>query len=212
MKKNLYESVLQAITEIDIDDATCEDFLRIGIAAEQGAINLYNRIAKAIKDKEGYSSTYLLFKHTSQEEKVHVHEFQRLLFDIDPEEEDSAEEGVEETEEILDELDSPVEPDIIDPYEPEEYELESEVTIAQNDYDIVLEKGDRIRIILEQTEKAPWDISEIGVKKGEPIVVSDDYQDTAGDFRIKVSNADKSRSTWLIFGSRKEAIADGWKV
>lgn len=91
-------------------------------------------------------------------------------------------------------------------------EIQEDVKIVQEDKIIILEKGDRIRIILEQTEKAPWDISEIGVKKGEPIVVSDDYQDTAGDFRIKVCNGDKSRSTWLIFGSRKEAIADGWRV
>ena len=85
MKKNFYESVLQAITEIDLCEASCEDMLRIGISAEQGAINLYNRIAKEL-EKRSESSLFELFKDVSLEEKAHVGEFQAALEKFDYEE------------------------------------------------------------------------------------------------------------------------------
>jgi rubrerythrin len=135
MKKNLYESVLQAITELDLDNATAEDFLRIGISAEQSAINLYNRIANLL----GKDSSVIgkLFSHTSQEEKVHVHEFQRLLFDIDPEEYSSAKEGTKETEEIIsDAIDSLV--------------VSDDFPVRQKEGIFIIEKGDKISIYKEE--------------------------------------------------------------
>ena len=126
MKKNLYESVLQAITEIDLCEASCEDMLRIGISAEQGAINLYNRIAKEL-EKRSESVLSELFKDVALEEKVHVGEFQGALEKIDYEEPSASEEGREEVEDF--------------------FTLDSDMTIEQNDQSYIIEKGDRIKII-----------------------------------------------------------------
>jgi rubrerythrin len=128
MKKNLYESVLQAITEIDLNEASAEDFLRIGISAEEGAINLYNRIAKEL-EKRSEKGLFELFKSIAQEEKVHVGEFQGYLEETDHEEKYSSNMGRDEAEEIM------------------ELDLLEDLVINQKDKRIILEKGDRIKII-----------------------------------------------------------------
>ena len=129
MKKNLYESVLQAITEIDLCEASCEDMLRIGISAEQGAINLYNRIAKEL-EKRSESALYELFKSVSLEEKVHVGEFQAALEKFDYEEASANEEGREEAEDF--------------------FILGSDMTIEQNDQSYIIEKGDKIKLLKDK--------------------------------------------------------------
>lgn len=136
MKKNLYEAVLQAITEIDTDNATLEDFLRMGISAEQSAIVLYNKIADSIEKNYGYIPTAQLFRHTSEEEKEHVGEFQRMLLEVDFEEAEAQAEGAEEAEEI-----------IFDSHGDDLLFIEQEVAIAQNNYTLILEKGDKIQIV-----------------------------------------------------------------
>lgn len=136
MKKNLYEAVLQAITEIDTDNATLEDFLRMGISAEQSAIVLYNKIADSIEKNYGHIPTAQLFRHTSEEEKEHVGEFQRMLLEVDFEEAEAQAEGAEEAEEI-----------IFDSHGDDLLFIEQEVAIAQNNYTLILEKGDKIQIV-----------------------------------------------------------------
>lgn len=126
MKKRLYESVLQAITEIDLCEASCEDMLRIGISAEEGAINLYNRIAKEL-EKRSEKSLFELFKDVSLEEKVHVGEFQAALEKFDYEEASANEEGREEAEEF--------------------FILDSDMVIEQNDQSYIIEKGDKIKLL-----------------------------------------------------------------
>jgi len=126
MKKNFYESVLQAITEIDLCEASCEDILRISISAEQGAINLYNRIAKEL-EKRSESVLFELFKDVALEEKVHVGEFQAALEKIDYEEASANEEGREEAEDF--------------------FILDSDMTIEQDDQSYIIEKGDKIKVL-----------------------------------------------------------------
>ena len=132
MKKNLYESVLQAITEIDLYEASCEDMLRLGISAEEGAINLYNRIAKEL-EKRSEESLFELFKDVSLEEKVHVGEFQAALEKFDYEEASANEEGREESEEL--------------------FTLDYDMAIEQNGQSCIIEKGDRIKVLKGKRKK-----------------------------------------------------------
>lgn len=76
------ESVLSAITEIDTENITDEDILRIGMSAELSAINLYKSLATYAKRQEVKDALLDIAK----EEKVHVYEFQHILRDIDQEE------------------------------------------------------------------------------------------------------------------------------
>jgi len=89
--------MLQAVTEVDLSDLTDEDILRVSIAAEESAINIYNRLSRAT------SNTKLrdVLLDVAREEKVHIGEFQALLDEVDPEEMDAQIEGYEEVEEIL---------------------------------------------------------------------------------------------------------------
>lgn len=154
-QENLYESVLQAITEIDVDNATCEDFLRIGISAEEGAITLYNRIASAIKERKGENIVSKLFQHTAEEEKVHVGEFQRLLFDTDFEELLAHEEGSEEVDEVIDDFVDSIEAEteIEEPLDYENvYTVYEEIEIVDGDKKIILEKGDKIEVLDEMVD------------------------------------------------------------
>jgi rubrerythrin len=122
--KNIKEALLTAITELDTDNPSDEDILRIGITAEQGAITLYNKLAKLTKNK----NLQKILLDVSKEEKVHVHEFERMLIDVDDEELDAQVEGSNEVEEIINIT--------------EEFQLPKS--------NLVLEKGDRIKILGEK--------------------------------------------------------------
>jgi rubrerythrin len=122
------EAIFQAVTEIDLDGATDEDILRIAIAAEQSATNLYNRLVKSASNED----LKKVLLDISREEKVHAGEFQALLFRLDPEEEQAHDEAYEEVEELLGE-------DII--------RVQYDFAIYQEDKIIILEKGDQIKRI-----------------------------------------------------------------
>jgi hypothetical protein len=70
--------------------------LRLGIIAELDASNLYEKLAE-LADNADLKKTLL---EISQEEKVHVGEFQALLDEIDPEFSDSIDEGEKEVEDV----------------------------------------------------------------------------------------------------------------
>ena len=71
--------------------------LRFSIAAESEAIQLYEQLSNA--------SNNLLFrkvmKDIAREEKVHVGEFLRVLFELDPNEQKFYEEGFKEVEDLI---------------------------------------------------------------------------------------------------------------
>lgn len=75
--------------------------LRLSIIAELDASNLYERLAQ-LADNNVVRQILL---DVSQEEKVHVGEFQSILEEIDPEYEDALEEGEEEVEEEIEDED-----------------------------------------------------------------------------------------------------------
>lgn len=57
----------------------------------------------------------------------------------------------------------PIEDIVVDPFEseyPEEYELEEPMIIPQSDYDMVLEKGERIKIISKEKVEEDFDYTE----------------------------------------------------
>jgi len=90
--KRIKESVLQAITELNLEDATDQEILRIAISAEQSAINLYNILARASK----HSLLKKVLLDIAKEEKVHIGEFHAVLDRVDSEEVESQEAGYEE--------------------------------------------------------------------------------------------------------------------
>jgi len=122
--KNIKEAILTAITELDTENPSDEDILRIGITAEQGAITLYNKLAKLTKNK----NLQKILLDVSKEEKVHIGEFERMLIDVDDEELDAQVEGSNEVEEMINIT--------------EEFQLPKS--------NLVLEKGDRIKILGEK--------------------------------------------------------------
>lgn len=95
----LKETVLQATTEVDLETSSVEDFIRIGIAAEEGAITLYNRLADEI-EKRGNQVVANVFRDVALEEKVHIGEFTSLLNAEDNENEEAQKEGEEEAEDL----------------------------------------------------------------------------------------------------------------
>lgn len=123
--KKLYEKVFQAVTEIDLDGATDEDILRISIAAEQSAVNLYNKLSRIAKN----STLVKVLKDVALEEKVHVGEFQAMLMKIDPEEEDAIRDGFEEVGEIMESKQKKTK---------KVFKVKEEVTLGE----VVLEVGD----------------------------------------------------------------------
>jgi rubrerythrin len=233
MKKNLYESVLQAITEIDLCEASCEDMLRLGISAEEGAINLYNRIAKEL-ERRSESSLFNLFKDVSLEEKIHVGEFQAALEKFDYEEVSANEEGREEAEEF--------------------FTLDSDMAIEQNGQSYIIEKGDKIKLLKDKSTRitesrqilAPYDVKvdyiqdssasnssflPIGrqkgglgrvsskneiIEKGSPceIVVMSTTGQGSISFLVMSEDFDLEiqKFVWLAYSSRKEAREDGWNI
>lgn len=100
--------------------------LRQSIAAEHEATHLYEVIADATDNKK----VKQVMQDVAKEEKVHVHEFQVLLEMIDPEENESKEEGRAEVDELVGEVSESV-----------------EVNIGDHRY--LLEAGDNIKVLTE---------------------------------------------------------------
>lgn len=100
----ILETVLQAVTELNLDSATDEDILRISIAAEESATNLYNILSR----KATNPILMKVLKDVAKEEKVHIGEFQTLLNIVDSEERESHGEGSEEVMELFIESKKPV--------------------------------------------------------------------------------------------------------
>jgi len=71
--------------------------LRFSIAAESEAIQLYEQLANA-------SNNFLfqkVMRDIAKEEKVHIGEFMRVLFELDPSEQKVYEEGFKEVEDMI---------------------------------------------------------------------------------------------------------------
>jgi|LSQX01.2.fsa_nt_gb rubrerythrin len=96
------EAVLQTTTELDLENASIGDFIRMGVAAEESAITLYNRIADQL-NALGYGKPGNVFRDIAQEEKVHIGEFQALLNQYEEDNEQAEKEGEEEVKELLQE-------------------------------------------------------------------------------------------------------------
>ena len=95
--KNIKEEILSAIVELDTDNPSDPDILRIALSAEQGAITLYNKLATLASDE----TIRKVLLDVSKEEKVHVHEFQELIRSFDNEEIDSEDEGIKEVNDMI---------------------------------------------------------------------------------------------------------------
>lgn len=74
--------------------------IRLFVAAEYEAIQLYEEIAEATDNKLAKEVLYDI----ANEEKVHAGEFLRLLKELDKEEESFYKEGEKEVEEIIEKL------------------------------------------------------------------------------------------------------------
>lgn len=75
--------------------------IRFMVAAEYEAIQLYMQLAESTDNKLAKE----VLKDIADEERVHAGEFLRLLKELDPEEEEFYQEGYDEVEEIMEELD-----------------------------------------------------------------------------------------------------------
>lgn len=95
-KSRFREQVLSVPTEINLDNPSDEEILRIGISAEQSAINLYLQLSKYARNDK----LKRVLIDIAKEEKVHVAEFQGLLEKIDSEEIEAQIEGREEVEDL----------------------------------------------------------------------------------------------------------------
>lgn len=96
-KSSLQESTLSAITELDTENSSDEELLRIAIASELSAINLYKTLAR---ETDNYTISKL-FSDIAREEQVHVGEFQQVLELLDTEELLANQEGKEEAKDLL---------------------------------------------------------------------------------------------------------------
>jgi rubrerythrin len=74
--------------------------IRFMVAAEYEAIQLYMQLAESTDHKLAQQ----VLKDIADEERVHAGEFLRLLKELDPEEEELYQEGYEEVEELIEEL------------------------------------------------------------------------------------------------------------
>ena len=85
--------------------------VRLSLCAEEEAAHLYNTIAEFTDDKR----IKKLMNDIADEERVHIGEFQKLLHELEPDEEDKVGEGMKEAEKkmgsaiekIADEVDEP---------------------------------------------------------------------------------------------------------
>lgn len=74
--------------------------IRFMIAAEYEAIQLYMQLAESIDDKLAIE----VLKDIADEERVHAGEFLKLLHHLAPDEQKLYDEGVQEVDEMIDEL------------------------------------------------------------------------------------------------------------
>ena len=82
--------------DIPLDESNDKELLRLSIAAELDAINLYEKMA----EKAQSSKIKKVLLDVAKEEKTHIGEFEALLKDIDKEHKEELEEGAKEVEEI----------------------------------------------------------------------------------------------------------------
>jgi rubrerythrin len=91
-KKSLKESILTASVPLDTENPSDEQILRISIAAEMEAINLYQQLLNLTNDPKIQETLLDIIT----EEKVHIGEFEALLKDVDFEYIDTKIQGEEE--------------------------------------------------------------------------------------------------------------------
>lgn len=76
--------------------------IRFSIASEIEAIQIYMQLAETTDNKLAIE----VLTDIADEERVHIGEFQRLLFELDPKEKDFYAEGAKEVEEEIDKFKS----------------------------------------------------------------------------------------------------------
>ena len=76
--------------------------IRFMVSAEYEAVQLYMQLAESTDNKLAIE----VLKDITDEERVHAGEFLRLLHELAPDEKKFYEEGAEEVEEMIEELDS----------------------------------------------------------------------------------------------------------
>ena len=91
-KKPISESILQASVLLDTENPSDEQILRISIAAESEAINLYQQLLDLTNDPKIQETLLDIIT----EEKVHIGEFEALLSDVDSEYLDTKIQGAQE--------------------------------------------------------------------------------------------------------------------
>lgn len=96
LERDMKESTFSAITELDKDSCSDVDIIRIGIASELSAINLYNQLATYARDEK----LRQVLLDIAYEEKVHVGEFESILDELDSEQLVADIEGESEVEEM----------------------------------------------------------------------------------------------------------------
>ncbi len=84
---------LSKVNEKDIG----KEVLRVAIMAELDAVNLYEQMAAAVKDKEIKD----VLKDVADEEKTHVGEFLSLLLKLDKRQVEELKKGKKEVRELL---------------------------------------------------------------------------------------------------------------
>jgi hypothetical protein len=105
--KNMQEMYHELLREIFVQSSEIEalpagnerdmQILRLGIIAEMDASNLYEKLALLAKDKRVAE----LMNDVSREEKVHAGEFEALLSDVDPDFDDTEDEGEKEVDDMF---------------------------------------------------------------------------------------------------------------
>lgn len=86
--------------EKKLTDAEVVRAIRFMVSAEYEAIQLYMQLAESTDNKLAIE----VLKDIADEERVHAGEFLRLLYELDPDEEDFYKEGAEEVEEEIEKL------------------------------------------------------------------------------------------------------------
>ena len=86
-----------------LSDAELVRAIRFMISAEYEAIQLYMQLAESTGNKLAIE----VLKDIADEERVHAGEFQRLLFELAPDEKGFYDEGAEEVEEEIEKLKKP---------------------------------------------------------------------------------------------------------
>lgn len=71
--------------------------IRFSIAAEYEAVQIYLQLAESIDNEEAIK----VLKDVADEELVHAGEFLKLLYHLNPEEQEHYKEGFEEVEELI---------------------------------------------------------------------------------------------------------------